>query len=74
LLNLRGLIGSDEANLAYKLTDSSGPSIKHTQRRQTDGKLRQDNSIQDTNEEEISVGFATDLFAEQGALQVREYS
>src|ERR1035437_5345608 len=65
----RGLVGRDEADVFIELAKAVRPAVVDADAAGDDGQLRHADEVDDTDEEEVAVGFLTDFFAHERALQ-----
>jgi len=63
-----GLVGRDEADGFGELANACGPAVEDANARGGDGHLRHAQVMNDTDEEEVAVGFLANFFADEGAL------
>ena len=65
------LIRGHETDGFIKTPDAGGPTVKNTEASSDDGQLWHAEQIDDADNDEISIGLLSHVFAQQGALEVR---
>ena len=66
------LVRGEEPQGADELADAGGPPVERAECGEDYRKLRQDQAVQNANQKEVAIGFAADLLAHEGTLQVWE--